>query len=62
MGFKMLSIDSLKKQLNYDESELSKIEAGKMPFDPVGGMYWKNLKVSICNIRNQISFMAQENN
>ena len=58
-GGKILDINKLRDQLKFDESELQKIEAGEMLFHEIGGVYWKNLKVSIFNYSNQISFIEK---
>lgn len=55
----MLSIEKLTKQLAFDKSELAKIESGKLPFHKTGGVYWKNLKISIYNLESQISFLKK---
>ncbi|MDQ1251738.1 MAG: hypothetical protein QG646_849 [Euryarchaeota archaeon] len=53
----MFSLDELTKQLEFDKSELAKIESNNLPFHEKCGVYWKNLKISIYNLESQISFI-----
>lgn len=55
----MLTLEKLTKELEHDKSELSKIESNSYPFHETGGVYWKNLKISIYNLSSQINYLKE---